>query len=65
VPLGDWRTVAGPPGCVTGTSYYAPLLEQMRSRRGSRKVKAGPRSINSISVKNNRVRAMACKGTSR
>jgi hypothetical protein len=51
LPLGSWVIVAGPPGMEIGAVYYAPFLVAAEAARRPRKVRNGPRSINSFPSK--------------
>jgi hypothetical protein len=64
LPLDRLRVVAGPPGLTTGASFYAPFLAAAEAARRRRKVRNGPRSINSISVENRPAKSRRCKSTS-
>jgi hypothetical protein len=61
LPLGSWVIVAGPPGMEIGAVYYAPFLVAAEAARRPRKVRNGPRSINSISVENRPAKSRRCK----
>jgi hypothetical protein len=62
LPLAGWRVIAGPPGTTIGESFYGPFLARVQANKQRQKVRAGPRSTNSISVKNRSVGSKACKG---
>ena len=36
VPIRDWKVIAGPPGIQIGASYYGPLLDRKRPKRGNK-----------------------------